>query len=37
MRLYNEKDCPSTVVKSYEYNEYTNVFIVKFMNDAIAN
>ena len=35
MRLYNEKDCTSTVVKSYEYNEYTSVFIVKFMNDAI--
>ena len=33
--MYNEKECTSTVVKSYEYNEYSNVFIVKFMDDAI--
>lgn len=33
--MYNNETIESTVVKNIEYNQYTNVLLVKFQNDAL--
>jgi hypothetical protein len=33
--MYDTHDCNSSVVKSYEYNNYANVLLIKFMDNSI--